>query len=100
MDFSKLKRQSGDSNLDKLKKKVQELSQSSEGGDKSDNHFWKPEVDKAGNGMAVIRFLPAAQAEEELKTAPAAAVVPASKQADAAKDDKAADKGGDKKDKK
>ena len=40
------------------------------------------------------------KAEEELKTAPAAADVPASKQADAAKDDKAADKGGDKKDKK
>jgi hypothetical protein len=60
MDFSKLKRQSG--NLDKLTKAVEALSQSSEGNEKSDN-FWKPEVDKAGNGMAVIRFLPAAGAD-------------------------------------
>jgi hypothetical protein len=60
MDFSKLKRQSG--NLDKLTKAVEALSQSSEGGEKSTN-FWKPEVDKAGNGMAVIRFLPASPAD-------------------------------------
>ena len=57
MDFSKLKRQSG--NLDKLTKAVEALSQSSEGNDKSESNFWKPEVDKAGNGMAVLRFLPA-----------------------------------------
>jgi hypothetical protein len=56
VDFSNLKRQSG--NLDKLKTAVEALNQTSEGSDKSDN-FWKPEIDKAGNGMAVIRFLPA-----------------------------------------
>ena len=56
VDFSNLKRQSG--NLDKLKTAVEALNQTSEGADKSDN-YWKPEVDKAGNGMAVIRFLPA-----------------------------------------
>ena len=56
MSFANLKRQSG--NLDKLAKAVEALSQSSEGSDNSDK-FWKPEVDKAGNGMAVIRFLPA-----------------------------------------
>jgi hypothetical protein len=56
VDFSNLKRQSG--NLDKLKTAVEALNQTSEGSDKSDN-FWKPEVDKSGNGMAVIRFLPA-----------------------------------------
>jgi len=56
VDFSNLKRQSG--NLDKLKTAVEALNQTSEGSDKSDN-YWKPEVDKAGNGMAVIRFLPA-----------------------------------------
>jgi hypothetical protein len=55
--FSNLKRQSG--NLDKLAKAVEALSQTSEGSEKSDN-FWKPQVDKAGNGMAVLRFLPAA----------------------------------------
>ena len=53
--FANLKRESS-SNLDKLKSKVEQLN-SSEGSDKS-NNFWRPEVDKAGNGMATIRFLP------------------------------------------
>ena len=30
----------------------------------ADDRFWQPEVDKAGNGYAVIRFLPAPQNEE------------------------------------
>ena len=29
-----------------------------------DNRFWKPEVDKAGNGYAVLRFLPAPEGED------------------------------------
>jgi len=33
-------------------------------GNKGDDRFWKPEVDKAGNGYAVIRFLPAPQGED------------------------------------
>ena len=32
---------------------------------RDDEGFWKPEVDKAGNGMAIIRFLPAPEGEEE-----------------------------------
>jgi len=60
--FSNLKRQSG--NLDKLSKAIEALNTSSESADKPDN-FWKPQVDKAGNGMAVIRFLPAAPADGE-----------------------------------
>lgn len=28
-----------------------------------DDRFWQPEVDKAGNGSAIIRFLPAPQGE-------------------------------------
>jgi len=63
MSFANLKRKSG--NLDKLSKAIEALSQSSEGGsDKSDN-YWRPEVDKAGNGMAVIRFLPASEKDGE-----------------------------------
>lgn len=31
---------------------------------KDDNRFWKPETDKAGNGYAVIRFLPAPAGED------------------------------------
>ena len=57
IDFSSLKKSSG--NLDKLKSKVAELNASTEGKSDKEN-FWRPEVDKAGNGMATIRFLPAA----------------------------------------
>jgi hypothetical protein len=57
--FANLKRQSG--NLDKLAKAIEAIN-TSDGADKSDN-FWKPEVDKAGNGMATIRFLPAPAAD-------------------------------------
>jgi hypothetical protein len=52
--FANLKRNSG--NLDKLAKAIEQLN-SAETPSKED-HFWKPEVDKAGNGYAVIRFLP------------------------------------------
>jgi len=56
-DFSKLKKSSG--NLEKLTKAIESLSSSGESKSDKDN-YWKPEVDKAGNGLAVIRFLPAA----------------------------------------
>lgn len=54
MDFSKLKKQSG-SNLEKLTKAVESM-----GSNQSDdsNEYWKCELDKSGNGYAVIRFLP------------------------------------------
>ena len=55
-DFSKLKKSSG--NLDNLKQKLQSMASSETKSDK--DNYWKPEVDKAGNGMATIRFLPAA----------------------------------------
>jgi hypothetical protein len=56
--FANLKRSRND--LDKLTKAIEASTQSnSEAGSKDDTRFWQPEVDKAGNGMAVIRFLPA-----------------------------------------
>jgi hypothetical protein len=58
-NFSNLKRQSG--KFDALSKAITAL-QNTESGDNSDN-YWKPEVDKAGNGMATIRFLPAPPAD-------------------------------------
>ena len=66
MDFSSLKK-NGNS-LDKLKKAV---SASATGGEKKsyvDDRVWKPEVDKAGNGYAIIRFLdaPAVDGEDGL----------------------------------
>jgi hypothetical protein len=60
--FANLKRQSG--NLDKLSKAIEALSQTSEGSEKVDN-LWRPEVDKSGNGMATIRFLPSAEKDGE-----------------------------------
>ena len=63
MSFANLKRQSG--NLDKLAKAVEALSQTSEGGSEKSDNYWKPEVDKSGNGMATIRFLPASEADGE-----------------------------------
>ena len=55
-NFANMKKSSG--NLDKLTKAIEALSASTDGKSDKDN-FWKPEVDKAGNGMATIRFLPA-----------------------------------------
>ena len=55
MDFSKLKKQSG-SNLDKLAKAVEAMSSNNQNDDS--NEYWKCELDKSGNGYAVIRFLP------------------------------------------
>ena len=60
--FAALKRERTNS-FDKLTKEVEKLS-SSTTAKEVDERFWKPEVDKAGNGYAVIRFLPAPKGEE------------------------------------
>ena len=46
--------------------KLQEALQGEQSGSaqESDDRFWYPELDKAGNGYAVIRFLPAGEGEE------------------------------------
>ena len=64
-DFSSLKRNRN--SFDKLTKAVESINTPTEGS-KGDDRFWQPEVDKAGNGMAVIRFLPgpAADGDEAL----------------------------------
>jgi hypothetical protein len=60
-DFSALKRNRN--TFDSLKKAMEAPSTNAEAGSKDDTRFWQPEVDKAGNGMAVIRFLPAPAAD-------------------------------------
>ena len=55
--FANLKRNR--SSLDKLTKAIEESTSNTESSSKEDNRFWQPQVDKSGNGMAVIRFLPA-----------------------------------------
>lgn len=62
VDFSKLKSQSGKASFEKLTNELAKLNQSADGG--KDNRMWYPAVDKAGNGYAVIRFLPAPGDEE------------------------------------
>lgn len=53
-NFATLKKSSNI--LDRLNKELEKMNTSSEKGE--DTRFWQPEVDKSGNGMAVIRFLP------------------------------------------
>jgi hypothetical protein len=55
--FANLKRNS--SSFEKLTKAIESTQSTAEAGSRDDTRFWQPEVDKAGNGMAVIRFLPA-----------------------------------------
>jgi len=62
MNFNDLKKQKT-SNFEKLTKAVSSLNKTSEGNDK-DTTFWTPTVDKAGNGYAIIRFLPAPKGED------------------------------------
>jgi hypothetical protein len=59
--FASLKK----SRANSLSKLVSEGSKLSAGNKPSgDDRFWKPEVDKAGNGYAVIRFLPEPKGED------------------------------------
>ena len=60
MSFSSLKKRSGTS----LEKLVQEAEKLNKQGPGADERFWKPELDKSGNGYAVIRFLPAPDGED------------------------------------
>jgi hypothetical protein len=56
-NFASLKKSSAD--IGRLTKEIEKLNAPAESGGKDDTRFWQPEVDKAGNGYAVIRFLPA-----------------------------------------
>ena len=62
--FAELKR-SRDNSLKTLMDEVNKVTnpqQQNSGG--ADERIWKPDVDKAGNGYAVIRFLPAPEGED------------------------------------
>ena len=62
MSFANLKKQSSLGSLtSKLVKEVEKMNSNSSGGD---DRLWKPEMDKTGNGYAVIRFLPATDGED------------------------------------
>ena len=63
MSFENLKR-----NRDQISKLVQAAEQAGGGNAEKksygDERLWKPTVDKAGNGYAVLRFLPAAEGQD------------------------------------
>ena len=62
MSFADLKKQSKLGSLTaKLVKEVEKLNNTS---GNQDDRLWKLEVDKSGNGYAVIRFLPAPDGED------------------------------------
>ena len=62
MDFNALKKNRS-SSLDKLNAQLDKITTKSYS-DPNEGKFWKPTRDKAGNGFAIIRFLPPSQGEE------------------------------------
>ena len=62
MSFANLKKQSSLGSL--TAKLVKEVEKTNNAGGGADERLWKPELDKTGNGFAVIRFLPAPDKEE------------------------------------
>ena len=63
VDFSKLKSMSGKKSLEALTAELSKVNGTSESKG-SDERFWTATVDKAGNGYAVIRFLPSPPDED------------------------------------
>jgi len=62
MSFSDLKKQSKLGSM--TAKLVKEVEKMNNVGSSTDERVWKPDVDKSGNGYAVIRFLPPPEGED------------------------------------
>lgn len=60
--FAQLKKLSGRTSLETLTSELNKFQTQTDS--KKDERFWYPAVDKAGNGYAVIRFLPAPNGED------------------------------------
>ena len=60
MSFADLKKKSG--SFDKLQAELEKVNNPVQSF--ADDRFWKPELDKSGNGYAVIRFLPQPTGED------------------------------------
>lgn len=63
MSFADLKKQSK-SSFAKLNDQLQKLNSQYTSANDDSAEYWYPDVDKAGNGYAVIRFLPAPEGED------------------------------------
>ena len=60
--LSELRKNRG--NFDSLMKEVEKIANPTNNQRNDDDRYWKPSVDKAGNGQAVLRFLPAPAGED------------------------------------
>ena len=60
MSFADMKKKRG-SSLSRLSEELNKINSPQIG---VDDRFWKADLDKAGNGYAVIRFLPAVEGED------------------------------------
>ena len=63
VDFATLKK-SRANELNKLTEQLKKISTTENTNSSNDDRFWYPEVDKTGNGYAVVRFLPAPGEED------------------------------------
>ncbi len=63
MSFANLKSSRGNS-INKLVQAAEKVSEKADKKSYIDERFWKPSRDKAGNGYAVIRFLPAKEGDD------------------------------------
>ena len=61
MSFNDLKKKSKVTNLDDLIRKMEDQTKKES---YKDDRFWRPELDKSGNGFAIIRFLPEITGED------------------------------------
>ncbi len=62
-NFANLKR-NRDENLSKITQELSKLQQPQGGSSNNEDLYWKPTIDKVGNGQAVIRFLPPVDGED------------------------------------
>jgi len=63
-DFNKLKKMRASEKIASLTERLESIDDSSKKTSFKDDRFWKPTLDKSGNGSAIIRFLPAAKGED------------------------------------
>lgn len=63
MSFNEMKRNSANS-FEKLNQELSKLNSGNQQGSSKDDRLWSCQLDKAGNGYAIIRFLPAPAGED------------------------------------
>lgn len=63
MDIAALRKLRGNSDFSKITEELEKVA-NPQSQNRSDDRFWKPERDKAGNASAVIRFLPKTEEDE------------------------------------